>query len=136
MAEAFATIQDMIALFRPLSAEETERAKSLLPVISDRLRIEARKTGRDLDQMIEADEILASVAKSVTVDITARTLNTPTTGDMAPLSQYSQSGLGYTVSGTFLSGGGGIFIKKSELSALGIHRQRIGVLNMMGGDEE
>ena len=39
----------------------------------------------------------------------------------------SESALGYTVSGTYLVPGGGLFIKKSELARLGLRRQRIGV---------
>lgn len=135
MAEAYATLQDVIDLFRPLSSDETERAEKLLPVISDRLRAEAYKVGRNLDQMIAGNEALTNTARSVTVDIVARTLNTPTKGELAPLSQYSQSGLGYTVSGTFVSGGGGIFIKKAELAILGIRRQRYGALDLMGVEE-
>ena len=94
MAEAYATIQDVINLWRPLTADEQTRAENLLPVISDILRQYAHKVGKDLDQMIEADEsgALATTAKSVTVSVLARTLNTPTSGDLASLSQFSQSG--------------------------------------------
>lgn len=135
---AFATVQDVITLWRPLTPDEQTRAEALLDVVSARLRQEAIKSYKDLDQMIADDETgsLAIVAKSVTVDIVARSLSTPTTGDLAPLSQYSQSALGYTFSGTFLSGGGGIFIKKSELAALGIKRPKFGFLDMMGENDD
>lgn len=131
---AFATVQDVITLWRPLTPDEQTRAAALLNVVSDRLRQESYNRNKDLDQMIEADTsgVLAETAKSVTVDIVARSLATPTTGDLAPLSQYSQSALGYTFSGTFLSGGGGIFIKKAELEALGILRPKYGVIDLMG----
>ena len=131
---AFATVQDVITLWRPLTPEETDRAEALLEVVSARLRQESYNRNKDLDQMIEADTsgVLVETAKSVTVDIVARSLATPTTGDLAPLSQYSQSALGYTFSGTFLSGGGGIFIKKAELEALGILRPKYGVIDLMG----
>ena len=131
---AFATVQDVITLWRPLTPDEQTRAAALLNVVSDRLRQESYNRNKDLDQMIEADTsgVLAETAKSVTVDMVARSLATPTTGDLAPLSQYSQSALGYTFSGTFLSGGGGIFIKKAELEALGILRPKYGVIDLMG----
>ena len=48
------------------------------------------------------------------------------------MEQFSQSALGYTASGTYLVPGGGLFIKKSELSRLGLKRQRIGVLDIWG----
>jgi hypothetical protein len=59
-----------------MSAEEQARAAELLPIVSDCLRAEAEKTGRNLDKMIMKKPHLASVAKSVTVDVTARILQT------------------------------------------------------------
>lgn len=129
----YATIDDAIALWRPMTPDEIERATALLPVISDSLRYEAKKVGKDLDAMIEKDAELASVAKSVTVDVVARTLNTSTTAE--PISQMSQSALGYSVSGTYLVPGGGLFIKKSELARLGLRRQRYGVIDLWKSEE-
>lgn len=124
----FATVSDLIALWRQLSPGERERAEVLLPLVSDSLRMEAIKVGKNLDQMIEETPMLASVAKSVTVDVVARTLMTPT--DETPMTQMTQSGLGYSVSGTYLVPGGGLFIKRSELARLGLRRQQIGVINL------
>lgn len=128
----YATAEDVAALWRPLSQEEKERVAQLLPVISDSLRQEAQNRGRDLDKLIESGKVLESVAKSVTVDIAARAIMTPTktAGDMGPMSQFSQSALGYTMSGTFLVPGGGLFIKDAELARLGLRRQRIGVIDL------
>ena len=135
---AFATVQDITDLFRPLTEDEQTRAENLLDAVSGYLRQYAHKVHRDLDQMIAGDEsgALAVTAKVVTVNIVARTLNTPVSGDLAPLSQYSQAGLGYTVSGTFVSGGRNIFIMKSELADLGLRAQRYGVIDFFGGDGE
>lgn len=129
----YATIDDAITLWRPMTPDEIERAAALLPVISDSLRYEAKKVGKDLDAMIQKDAELASVAKSVTVDVVARTLNTSTTAE--PISQMSQSALGYSVSGTYLVPGGGLFIKKSELARLGLRRQRYGVIDLWKSEE-
>ncbi len=130
----FATIQDVIDLYRALTPTEVTKATALLPIISDRLRQCARNVGKDLDEMIEEGNVLANVVKSVTVDIVARTLQTPTEG--APMSQFSESALGYAVSGTFLSPGGGVFIKNSELDALGLNRQQYGVIDLFGGCDD
>ena len=54
----FATVDDIIALWRPLTPEEIERAKKLLPIISDVLRQEAMNVGKDLDQMLSDGEVL------------------------------------------------------------------------------
>ena len=124
----YATIDDIIALWRPLTPQEQERAAALLPVVSDSLRQAARNVGRDLDAMLKVGEVLENVLKSVTVDVTARAIMTPT--DDAPMTQMSQSALGYSVSGTYLVPGGGLFIKKSELARLGLRRQRIGVIEL------
>lgn len=131
--EAFATVEDVSALWRALTVEEVERASALLPIISDSLRAEARKVGKDLDELREQDEIFANVLKSVTVDVLARTLMTST--DKEPMTQFSESALGYSVSGTFLTPGGGLFIKNSELARLGLRNQRYGVIDFYGTDD-
>lgn len=129
---SYATTQDVIALYRPLTPEETERVAVLLPIVIDSLRQEAHNVGKDLDQMVVDGELSTSVVKSVAVDVVARALMTPTDG--APMTQMSQSALGYSVSGTYLVPGGGLFVKKSELARLGLRRQRIGVIELYDGD--
>jgi len=126
----FATIEDIRALWRAMTADDETRAEALLPIVSDSLRIEADKVGRNLDQMIEEKPALASVAKSVTVDVVARMLMTSTNTE--PTTQFAQSGMGFSVSGSYLVPGGGLFIKKSELARLGLRRQRIGALEIYG----
>ena len=128
----FATVEDVTTLWRPLAPDETLRAEALLAVVSDTLRLEAEKVGKDLDQSIIDSVSYASVLKAITVDIVARTLMTPTTGQ--PMVHESQSALGYTWSGTYLSPGGGLFIKDSELKRLGLKRQKIGGINIYGED--
>lgn len=127
----YATIEDVRSLWRNLTQEETERAESLIEVVSASLRVKAKEVGKDLDAMITADPDLAAVAKSVTVDVVARTLMTST--NQEPMTQFSESCLGYSASGTFLVPGGGIFIKRTELARLGLRRQKIGTLNIYGG---
>lgn len=129
---SFANIQDITDLFRAMTPEETQRASALLPVVSDSIRQEARKVGKDIDIMLEKGELLEGVLKSVTVDVVSRALMTST--DSEPMTQVSQSALGYSVSGTYLVPGGGLFIKKSELARLGLKRQRYGVINLHGTD--
>lgn len=132
MAEPFATVADITALWRPLSEAEKERAEALLPVVSDSLRQEAMKVGKDLDQMLADGEVLENVLKSVVVDVVARTLMTST--DSEPMTQFSESALEYSASGTFLVPGGGLFIKTSELARLGLRRQKYGVIDLWQSD--
>ena len=130
----YATVQDVQTLWRSLSAAEQARAEALIPVICSSLREEANKVGKDLDAMVAASTDFAAVAKSVTVDVVARTLMTST--DQEPMTQMSQAALGYSVSGSYLVPGGGLFIKKSELARLGLRRQQIGVIDFYGEPAE
>ena len=123
----FATVQDVTDLWRPMTSEESARAEKLLAVISDSLRVEADRVGVDIDDRVSKNSAYANVAKSVAVDVVARTLMTST--DQEPMTQASESALGYSTSGSFLVPGGGLFIKKSELSRLGLRRQRYGVID-------
>ncbi len=129
----FANLQDIILLWRHMTADEEERAKALLPVVSASLRKEAAKVGKDLDAMIEADPDMEQVVKSVTVDVVSRALMTST--DQEPMTQMTQSAGGYSATGTFLVPGGGLFIKKTELARLGLRRQRMGVIDFYGIDD-
>ena len=126
----FATIDDITNLWRPMTPDETDRATALLPVVSDSLRIEADKVGKDLDKMVADNETYANVVKSVVVDIVSRTLLTSTENE--PMTQMSQSALGYSFQGSYLVPGGGLFIKRSELARLGLRKQRYGVIEFYG----
>lgn len=127
----FATVDDLSVLWRALeSDEEEERAEELLNTVSHVLRVEAKKVKKDLDLMVKADESYAYVVKSVLIDIVARTLMTSTRQE--PMTQFSESAMGYSVSGSFLVPGGGLFIKDNELKRLGLKRQRFGVIDFYG----
>lgn len=130
MGMPYASVDDVILMFRALSPEEVSRAEAMLPIVSDSLRVEAHNVGKDLDRMIAEDESGAylSVVKSVTVDVLGRMLMTPT--DETPTTQFAQSALGYSVSGSYLVPGGGLWIKKTELARLGLRRQQLGVIRL------
>ena len=139
MATAFATVEDVELLGgKTLTTDERTRTAALLPVISDLLRTEAAKVGRNLDGMIVADETgaYANTVRMVTVDVTIRALRQDVDG--APMTQVSQSGLGYSVSGTYSIPGGGISncIMNNDLKRLGLKRQRIGALDIYGIDDQ
>lgn len=132
MGNSFATVQNIHELFRELTPKEETKAEALLPIVSDSIRQEALKVGKNIDQMLENGTLLKSVLISVTVDVVARALMTSTNSE--PMSQVSQSALGYSVSGIYLVPGGGLFIKRTELARLGLKRQRYGVMDIYGND--
>lgn len=126
MSVAFATVEDISTLWRPLTADEQTRAAALLPLISDALRNEAVKVGKNLDEMIQGDETYANVVKLVTVDVTVRVLRQNTSGDA--MTQETQAAGGYSWSGTYAVPGGGIAnaILYNDLKRLGLQRQQYG----------
>lgn len=124
--ESFATVEDLDTLWRSVEGHEIGRSEELLKTVSHVLRVEAKKVNKDLDLMVKEDESYSYLVKSVVVDIVARTLMTST--NQEPMTQYSESALGYSVSGSFLVPGGGLFIKDSELKRLGFKKQRYGVI--------
>ena len=128
MSEAFATVDNISTLWRPLTASETTRAAALLPLVSDELRVIAKGVNKDIDAMVAADPAYASVAEIVTVDVVARILRQTTEGDA--MTQESQAALGYSWSGTYAVPGGGIAnsIMNNDLKKLGLLSQQIGVI--------
>lgn len=125
----YATVQDVINLKRPLTADEQTRAEYLIPVISNLIRIEAAKTGRDYDLMIEQMPILADAAKSVVCDVVIRELNTP--GTQLPTTSYSEAAGGVSLSYSLPNTSGAIKLWPSDLKTLGLKRQKIDALNLM-----
>ena len=135
----FATLADVILLTgRAFTTEEQERVTALLPLVSDALRFEAVKAGKDLDAMIEADEggAYGNVVKLVTVDVVGRVMRQSMNSE--PLSQESRSALGYSWSGTYAIPGGGIAaaIMRNDLKRLGLKRQQYGVMEIWKKSEE
>lgn len=127
----FATVSDIQALKRTLTAAEQERASALLPVVSDIIRYEAQKVGKDADAFVEADPVFASVVKAVTVDVVMRELNTP--GSQLPATQLAESAGGVSLSYSMPNGSGRISLWPSDLKALGFRRQQIGSLPLWKG---
>ena len=132
---AYATIEDMGNLWRALTATELARAPHLLEVASDTLRQMAQNRGLNLDSMLYNGEIYESVLKDVVVAAVGRVLRASTTGE--PVSQVTQSALGYSVSGTYLNPQGGMFFYDNELARLGLgKKQRLGRIEMYVTDDE
>ena len=132
---SFATLADVQSLTgKDYTANEQERISTLLPVVSDALRFEAEKVGKDLDAMVESSAVYANVVKLVTVDIVVRVMRQSQDGE--PMSQESQGALGYTWSGTYAIPGGGIAaaIMRNDLKRLGLRRQQIGTVELWEAD--
>lgn len=129
MGAVYATVADVIALGRPLTAAEQAQAQVLLPTVSALLRQEAAKRGYDLDQMIAVNEDIGLIAKVVTVNSTVRAINA--SSETAPATvQAAQAGLGFSVSATYQNPGQPVYFLRNELKELGLLRQKIGTLEV------
>lgn len=129
----FATLADVTALTgKTFTTAEQNRIEALLPMISDLIRSEGEKVGKDIDAMIADSASYASVVKLVTVDVVLRVMRQ--SNDSEPMSQESQSALGYSWSGTYAIPGGGMAtaLLNNDLKRLGLKRQQYGVLEMFG----
>ena len=126
MSKPFATVEDIETLFRKLTSDEQKRADALLPLVSDEIRVLGKNVNKNIDQMISNDSTYGSVVKIVTVDVVSRVLRQNVQGEA--MTQESQSGLGYSWSGTYAVAGGGIAnsILKNDLKKLGLLKQQMG----------
>lgn len=137
MSTAFITASELQTLSGvAYTGDNLERVESMLPLVSDLIRTEGKKYGVDVDARIEMDGAYESVVKLITCDVIVRSMRQSTTGD--PLSQESQSGLGYTWSGTYAIPGGGVAMSlmNNERKLLGFRRQRYGVMELWDGSED
>ena len=131
MSQSFATLADVIAISgATYTAEQQERITTLLPLISDLIRSEGEAVGKNIDEAIVTDTAYSSVVKMVTVDVVTRIMRQSTTGE--PMSQESESALGYTWSGTYAIPGGGaaMSLMNNERKMLGLIRQKWGVMDI------
>ena len=133
----FVTLADVTALSgKTYTTAEQERITALIPLVSDALRYEAIKVGKSLDDMAANDSAYRSVVKLVTVDVVIRAMRQ--TLDGTPMTQESQSALGYTWSGTYAIPGGGIAsaIMRNDLKRLGLRKQRYGAMEIWDDSAE
>ena len=126
MGAVYASVSDITLLSpRTLTTQEQEQAQSLLAVASAKLRLQAQRYGKDLDEMISASEDLALAVKDTVVNCVKRALESYASSTQAA-TQTSQSALGYSVSMTYLNAGQSLYYLRNELKDLGILRQRYG----------
>lgn len=133
---SFATVADVLEITgKTYTDAETSRIEALLELISDTLRVYATNIGKDLDEMADASTAYANVLKLTTADIVIRAMRQSFDGD--PLTQESQSAIGYSWSGTYAIPGGGIAgaIMKNDLKRLGLRRQQYGTIEFYDGEE-
>lgn len=119
---SFATVADLEAAWKPLTADEAARAEVLLLQASNYLRQIAMNNGKDLDDNIIADPtgVYGANVKMVVTSAVQRSIASPI--DMMPdASQWSQSASPYSESMTFAGNvSSTLYFKEKELKLLGL----------------
>ena len=130
----YADIVDIRDIGKDLSEEQIAIAEKLLETASAKLRLLAKKYGKDIDEMI-ADEVYgadyAIVVKSTIVQAVTRALDSIANSSPA-ITQGTQTALGYSMSMTYLNAGQSLYFLRNELKDLGILRQTYGALEVYG----
>ena len=113
-----------------LSPSDEMRISDLLDLASSMLNVELSKRGKTAEYITD-DEDLSNVAKLVVCSSVHRIMKRAEEpgGD---ITQFSQSALGYSISGTYLNPGDDLYFLENELKRLGLKRQRFGVIEPYG----
>lgn len=125
----FASLDDVMAIAgKTYSAAEQARIETLLPLVSDALRVDAFRYSWNLDERVSESETYANLVKLVTADVVSRAMRQSADGE--PMQQETQSALGYSWSGSYAIPGGGVAgaIMNNDRRRLGYMRQRFGVI--------
>ncbi len=131
MGASYATIEDLILYWRPLTEGEQATAARMIADASAKIRLRASRRGKDFDDMISEDTDLSDVTKTI---ICKCVMNAMKMTEAIPSTQFSESANGYSVSGTFYIPGGGLSLSKSDWRELGLGSQTYGGLNIYGTD--
>lgn len=136
MGAVYASVEDITALGRSLTNQQQEAAEVLLQQASAKLRLTARKYGKDIDALI-ADPVtgddFALAVKSVVVQAVCRALDS--VNSSAAVTQGTESIGAYSLTMNYLNAGQSLYFLRGELKDLGLMQQRFGWLDMYAGEE-
>lgn len=124
----YATVDDVIAYRGALTPDAVERLGVILPACSAELRLVAKRMGKDLDVMVEDEDVAILVKKGV-VDASVNYYNSTESKDPI-MSQFSQAAGGYSISGTLLNPGGSFYFPKKFLKDIGLSNQTVGTIEV------
>lgn len=132
MAANYATVSDIIAIGKNLTAEEQTSAEILIQTASSKIRIIARKYGIDIDKNISdttTGDDLSVAVKNAVVQSVIRAIDSLSSTSSA-VSQNSETNGAYNISMTYLNAGQSLYFLNNELKDLGIIRQRYGAIDL------
>ena len=127
----YATVSDITASGYTLTAQQQEAAEVLLETASAKLRLQAKRFGKDIDEMIASDEDYILAVKSAVISSVMRAMTS--IADASPaVSQGSETNGSYSISMTYLNAGQSLYFLRNELKDLGIINQTYGALDLYG----
>lgn len=132
MAANYATVSDIIAIGKNLTAEEQTSAEILIQTASSKIRMIARKYGIDIDKNISdttTGDDLSVAVKNAVVQSVIRAIDSLSSTSSA-VSQNSETNGAYNISMTYLNAGQSLYFLNNELKDLGIIRQRYGAIDL------
>lgn len=129
MGADYAAVSDITALGVALTPQQEDAAEVLITQSSAKLRLTAKKYGKDIDTLIAADDDFGIAVKNVVVQSVIRALNSITDDSPAAV-QTTQSALGYSASMTYLNAGQSLYFLRNELKDLGLMQQTYGALEV------
>lgn len=129
----YASVSDITAIGRTLSAQQETAAGVLLTQASAALRLEAADYGVSIDGRIAdpvSGEDYALLVKSVIVAAVCRALDS---AEQSAAVQSASETLGpYQYNYSYLNAGRQLYFMKTELQQLGILRQTVGFADLYG----
>ena len=126
---AYATLEDLQSRWRQLSADEQQRATTLLSDAAVKIALACKQSGIAIDA---ADELQSEALKSINCEMVKRAMMSPI--DMPPVSSFAQTAGSYSESQTYVNPTGDLYMTLGEKKMLGIGTQKMGSITpIIGG---
>lgn len=127
--DAYATLEDLQSRWRLLSADEQQRATTLLSDAAVKIALACKQSGVAIDA---ADELQIEALKSINCEMVKRAMLSPI--DMPPMSSFAQTAGSYSESQTYVNPTGDLYMTLGEKKMLGIGTQKMGSIPpLIGG---
>ena len=127
--DAYATLEDLQSRWRSLSADEQQRATTLLSDAAVKIALACKQSGVAIDA---ADELQSEALKSINCEMVKRAMMSPI--DMPPVSSFAQTAGSYSESQTYVNPSGDLYMTLGEKKMLGIGTQKMGSIPpLIGG---
>lgn len=113
--DAYANHEDLTLYWK--APDDNTRADYILKMVSNRLRQMATDLDKDLDVLVNANEVYFLNVQSVVMEATKRALQAPL--DQQPTETYGQTAGPYSENFKYSNPAGDIYFKKAELQLIG-----------------